>query len=537
MKRALYILLVLPFMASGQSTDYELKFNSATQDYVEMPNASAVIANKPSFTVSGWVKPKANTDHGGLMGFRNNVNADLYLLQLQNTNNVEARFRNSTGANFDIVSVNFLDLDVWQHIAFTYDGGWLRLYKNGLITDSTAANGTMTQTTEPFKLGTLDWQTTGFYMNGNLDEIRLWDVALSAFEIKNWMCKELDSTHINYPSLMGYWNLNDGTGTVATDLSGNGNHGNLINTPAWVASSSTVVNTVTLCYGDSITVGTNTYNATGTYTDVFATSSLCDSTVITKLTVGPLILWQQAFTICDSDSITVGSSTYNTSGNYTDTLTASNGCDSTVYTNLTVNASNHTYDTISACNSYTWNGNTYTESGTYQNAATNAFGCDSMSTLDLTIDSVDNGIINSSPTLSAVESGATYQWLDCDNGYAIIQGETNQSFTPASSGSYAVTITKNSCTDTSTCETVTIVSVTKNEIPGLFIHPNPTKDQITIDIKGYSGPIDVAVYDLSGKKIEATHLRTINLNDYPTGTYLFKISYGNAVEDIKVIKE
>ena len=148
MKSSLIIFLVLPFLAIGQSTDYELKFNSATQDYVEMPNASAVIANKPSFTVSGWVKPQTNTDHSGLMGFRNNVNADLYLLQLQNTNNLEARFRNSTGINYDIVSVNLLDFNVWQHIAFTYDGGWLRLYKNGLITDSTAANGTITLTTE-----------------------------------------------------------------------------------------------------------------------------------------------------------------------------------------------------------------------------------------------------------------------------------------------------------------------------------------------------------------------------------------------------
>jgi len=524
-------------MAYSQSTDYELKFNSVTQDYVEMPNSSAVIANKASFTISGWVKPQVNTDHGGIMGFRNNVDADLYLLQLQNTNNLEARFRNSTGVNYDIVSVNALDFNVWQHIAFTYDGGWLRLYKNGVITDSTAATGTITQTTEAFKLGVLDWQTTGFYMNGNLDEIRLWDIAVSALEIKNWMCKELDSSHVNYSNLVGYWKLNDGAGTVASDLSGNGNHGNLINAPAWVASSSTVVNTVSLCYGDSITVGNNTYTTSGTYTDVFATASLCDSTVITKLTVGPPILWQQAYAICEGDSIMVGQSTYFNQGNYTDTLSASNGCDSVVYTNLTVNESTHTYDTISACNEYTWNGNTYFASGTYHSLDTNSLGCDSNSTLLLTIDSLNNGIINTSTTLSAVEPGASYQWLDCGNNYSIIQGETNQSYTPTSTGTFAVAITKNSCTDTTACEAVTIVSVLKNEIPDLFIHPNPTEDQVTIATQGYNGPIEVRIYDISGRLIKTSTQRVVSLSQYSKGLYLFNISFGTHKSNCRVVKQ
>jgi len=61
-----------------------------------MPNASSVITNKTEFTISGWVNPQIDNSHSGLFGFRNNTDSDFFILQLQNTNNVEARFRNST---------------------------------------------------------------------------------------------------------------------------------------------------------------------------------------------------------------------------------------------------------------------------------------------------------------------------------------------------------------------------------------------------------------------------------------------------------
>jgi len=236
--RKILLLLCIPFIGLAQ-TDYELEFNSATEDYVQMSNASSVIANKIAFSMSAWVYPQANPSaHSGIMGFRNNTDADFYLLQLQNSNNVEARFRGSNGMGYDIVATNLLDFNQWQHLAFTYDGSYIRLYKNGSLVDSSAANGIIGQNTLPLQLGKLDWGTTGFFMTGRLDEIRLWDVALSQAEINNWMCIPIDLTHPNYNNLMGYWRLNEGTGTTTTDLSINGNNGTIINNPVWQPSTS-----------------------------------------------------------------------------------------------------------------------------------------------------------------------------------------------------------------------------------------------------------------------------------------------------------
>lgn len=48
-------------------------------------------------------------------------------------------------------------------------------------------------------------------------------------------------------------------------------------------------------------------------------------------------------------------------------------------------------------------------------------------------------------------TGVTYQWVDCDNNNAPINGETNQSYTPVNTGNYAVEITSATCTSTSDC--------------------------------------------------------------------------------------
>jgi hypothetical protein len=236
--RKLFLLVFLPITLLGQTLDHELVFNSTSLPYVDIPNVSGLVANKTTFSISGLVYPQTDNSHSGLFGFRNNTDADFYLLQLTNTNNIEARFRNSAGLNFDIVAMNLLDFGQWQHLAFTYDGSYIRLYKDGNLVDSTAANGTIIQTTQSFKLGALDWQGTLFHMMGNLDEIRLWDVALSANEINNWMCVGVDSTHPNYTNLMGYWNLNEGIGSYTDDQTANGNNGTLFGGTTWQASSS-----------------------------------------------------------------------------------------------------------------------------------------------------------------------------------------------------------------------------------------------------------------------------------------------------------
>ena len=302
------------------------------------------------------------------------------------------------------------------------------------------------------------------------------------------------------------------------------------------SSSGTDIQTACLSYTwiDGIT-----YTASNnTATDTLSNAVGCDSIVTLNLTITNFLYGTDVQTACNSYTWIDGI-TYTASNNTAaDTIINSIGCDSIVTLNLTITNSSSGTDVQTACNSYTWiDGITYASSNnTATDTLTNAAGCDSIVTLNLTINNVDNGITNNSPTLSANLVGATYQWLDCDNNFAELNGETNQSFTALANGNYAVEVTQNDCADTSACENVSNVGISEIAT-NINLHPNPTSDQITIDIKGYNGPINIEVYDLSGRLLETTTNTIVSLKKQAKGIYVFRVSYGEVTEEIRVVKQ
>ena len=279
----------------------------------------------------------------------------------------------------------------------------------------------------------------------------------------------------------------------------------------------------------------NTYTSS-TNTPSFMLSDIhgCDSLVNLDLTINYSNLGADTLTACDS--YLWNANTYDSSGTFNQVLTNIHGCDSSVTLNLTIINSSTGTDSHTTCDSYTWiDGNTYTSStNTPTYTLTNAAGCDSVVTLNLTVNTVNSSITNTTPTLTADATGATYQWLDCNNNYAPIPGETNQIFTATANGSYAVEVTQNGCVDTSACEQVNNVGI--NEInSSITLHPNPTTG--VVELQGINGSFKVDVYDYAGKYLKSTRRSTIDLSDYPSGIYFFKVAYGDKTEELRVVKE
>ena len=146
------------------------------------------------------------------------------------------------------------------------------------------------------------------------------------------------------------------------------------------------VNT-SICAGQTILLEGANQSAPGLYTDVFTAANGCDSTIYTTLSVLPLSASSQSFTICQGSSITVGTSSYTTSGIYTDVFTAANGCDSTVTTTLFVESTLTSTMNASICQgqSYTFGGSSLTTTGSYSTTLSATGGCDSIVTLFLTV--------------------------------------------------------------------------------------------------------------------------------------------------------
>ena len=116
-------------------------------------------------------------------------------------------------------------------------------------------------------------------------------------------------------------------------------------------------------------------------------------------------------------------------------------------------------------------------------------------------------------------------------------GGTSNPLTGLNPGNYAVILTDgNSCSIEDSIEVMNSVGVF-NESPEWVIYPNPSREKITISIDNYQGKIFAELYDLTGKLLKSTKSSTLSLLEHPKGIYLLRVSFGDTVEQIKVIKE
>ncbi|MGB0177488.1 MAG: T9SS type A sorting domain-containing protein, partial [Owenweeksia sp.] len=202
-----------------------------------------------------------------------------------------------------------------------------------------------------------------------------------------------------------------------------------------------------------------------------------------------------------------GRYTWKANGTYTDTISNAVGCDSIMTINLSLLNNSSLINQLVVCKRYTSPSGqyTWTASGTYSDTVTNIHGCDSVITINLTVKNVDTLVTQAGVTLTAKAGFATFQWLNCDLNYAIIPGETQQSFTPQVNGSYAVRITQAGCTDTSGCKSINNVELQDafNSIPFVSLYPNPTSGKVILELDRAYYKTQITVQSINGQKISS----------------------------------
>jgi hypothetical protein len=155
---------------------------------------------------------------------------------------------------------------------------------------------------------------------------------------------------------------------------------------------------------------------------------------------------------------------------------------------------------------------------------------------------VDNTVNNtSSPTLSANQAGATYQWVDCNNSNAPIAGETAQTFTATSSGSYAVEVTFNGCTATSTCETITVTGIEQASATAVSVYPNPTTGMVNINLGSNNSNVEYSITTIEGRVVESgrttSNMIVVDLSKEGNGIYFLRINSDKTSTVQKLIKQ
>jgi len=120
--------------------------------------------------------------------------------------------------------------------------------------------------------------------------------------------------------------------------------------------------------------------------------------------------------------------------------------------------------------------------------------------------------------LMANEANAKYQWMDCNDRYAEIEGATEREFTPEANGRYAVRLSVGSCVELLECVDVTNVGIDLLDRGHIKVYPNPVRGK-EFHIEGAA---PVALYDIHGKAVDVAFYA-----ETPQGHY--KGTLGNEV--------
>jgi len=146
-----------------------------------------------------------------------------------------------------------------------------------------------------------------------------------------------------------------------------------------------------------------------------------------------------------------------------------------------------------------------------------------------------------SDTLSAQENDAGFQWIDCLTNTAVA-GANNPVFIAATNGVYAAVITKNNCSDTSACFTVTTAGIADQFAKQvLIVQPNPAQDAIDLRFAGNANVRiqSVTITNLIGETLlEKTDLKgPIRISTLQSGIYFVRVQSGGRVYAGKLVKE
>jgi hypothetical protein len=340
---------------------------------ISIPNSTSL--NFSAFTISCWYN--SNSFESTVLVKNNELNCTEYSFGIYHQaswNNLGPGLYTSHGTQnncnttnrFEHFGANNVVLNnQWVNIVFSINqNGLCKTFLNGNLIESYVANllYTCNSPNSTFRIGGPSWGTNGGGFNGKIDDIGIWNRALSQCEIQDLYHAQLGFTSIN-------------AGSSQTVCSGDN-----VTLSATGASSYTWNNGVANAQPFNPTT-TQDYIVTG------VDSSGCIGTDTVSVVVLEPTFSTQTETACNSFTWIDGIN-YTTSNNTAIfNLVNSVGCDSVVTLNLTINNPSVGSQIETAIDSYTWpfNNQTYSQSGTYTDTIPNAVGCDSIVTLNLTM--------------------------------------------------------------------------------------------------------------------------------------------------------
>jgi hypothetical protein len=181
--------ITAPLYTNGQ---VGLAFATGVRRYVQISSAIASppglnVGAGPGLTVEGWINPAVTTP-GAVFGWGDSLGSSLAGVSLeynvlQINGSLRANLMTTNGlSRFVTTPGGIVKTGQWQHVALTYDraSGWVELFVNGTPVTATNLGSFTPRTTGSLYLG---WSAGGSYFLGALDEMAVYNRALTPLEI------------------------------------------------------------------------------------------------------------------------------------------------------------------------------------------------------------------------------------------------------------------------------------------------------------------------------------------------------------------
>jgi len=268
---------------STASTNGYLKFSRP--EYVQVPGAA--FTSIDSFvTVSFWAWGDETTMPFNSYAFQavdSNDNRVFSAHLPWSNSNIFWDAGNSGTANYDRIDKTAVFSEFagqWNHYAFVKDAstGTMQIYINGNLWHSgTGKSRTMAGITS-MRIG---GATDGGRYDGNIDEFRVWNAALTATEIQDYMFKSVDATHPKYTNLLVAYDFDMVNNLTTTDYSPNAHIATLIGAPQYHLHNAETLSFNML----QTTTRPNTTFVQGTYVITLDSSLILDSIPVNNNTL------------------------------------------------------------------------------------------------------------------------------------------------------------------------------------------------------------------------------------------------------------
>jgi len=160
-----------------------MSFNG-TDQYVDAGNPS-IFNNLTSFSFSCWFNSDVKGNDDGILGKWLTGTNRSFALNLETSgasSNIRFIVKTTNGGSAQAyISGSNWSTGNWYNVSGTYDGSNVKLYLNGVLKDTVALTGTVVNATQSFRIGVYG---SGSYFNGKLDEVAIFNKALSASKIQ-----------------------------------------------------------------------------------------------------------------------------------------------------------------------------------------------------------------------------------------------------------------------------------------------------------------------------------------------------------------